>query len=342
MPALADQSPAAPRSAADQQPAAPRPGATSPPAKPLTLVGGYLGSGKTTLINRFLASPEAGRTAVVVNDFGDVNIDAERIRAAGADTLELTNGCICCQITDNVQTLMAGLAQREDIDRVICEVSGIGDPSQLGTWRTFPGFRPGPVVVCADAGATRARLTNEYIEDVVRAQIARADVVLVTKAGVTDPDLVERTRAACAEIAPQAEVLVTADDPTDLLAVLHRWEAADRAAPQVPDGPIHRRGAGHADLHRTLTVPLERTATAEAVAAVLTEAADLLVRAKGFIPDARGRWAEVQLASGAVTVDALPDYGPARADLVLIAAGPQAAENLTRVAAALRGTGPSD
>ena len=160
------------------------------PTKPLTLVGGYLGSGKTTLINRFLASPDAGRTAVVVNDFGDVNIDAALIRAAGADTLELTNGCICCQITDDVQTTMAGLAARTDIDRVICEVSGIGDPSQLGTWRSYPGFRPGPVVVCADAGATLRRLADEYVEDVVRGQIARADVVLVTKAGTTDPTLV--------------------------------------------------------------------------------------------------------------------------------------------------------
>ena len=312
-----------------------------PPSKPLTLVGGYLGSGKTTLINRFLASPAAGRTAVVVNDFGDVNIDAALIRAAGADTLELTNGCICCQITDDVQTTMAGLAARTDIDRVICEVSGIGDPSQLGTWRSYPGFRPGPVVVCADAGATLRRLADEYVEDVVRGQIARADVVLVTKAGTTDPTLVEQTRAACAAIAPHAEVIVTEDDPVDLLAVLHRWESEDRTAPDVPEGPLHRRGTGHASVHRTLTVPLDTTTTAEAVAAVLTDAADLLVRAKGFVPDSRGRWAEVQLAGGAVTVDALPDSGPApaRADLVLIAAGPEAADRLARVAALLQGTG---
>ena len=311
------------------------------PTKPLTLVGGYLGSGKTTLINRFLASPDAGRTAVVVNDFGDVNIDAALIRAAGADTLELTNGCICCQITDDVQTTMAGLAARTDIDAVICEVSGIGDPSQLGTWRSYPGFRPGPVVVCADAGATLRRLADEYVEDVVRGQIARADVVLVTKAGTTDPTLVEQTRAACAAIAPHAEVIVTEDDPVDLLAVLHRWESEDRTAPDVPEGPLHRRGTGHASVHRTLTVPLDTTTTAEAVAAVLTDAADLLVRAKGFVPDSRGRWAEVQLAGGAVTVDALPDSGPApaRADLVLIAAGPEAADRLARVAALLQGTG---
>ena len=310
-----------------------------PPSKPLTLVGGYLGSGKTTLINRFLASPDAGRTAVVVNDFGDVNIDAALIRAAGADTLELTNGCICCQITDDVQTTMAGLAARTDIDAVICEVSGIGDPSQLGTWRTFPGFRPGPVVVCADAGATLRRLADEYVEDVVRAQIARADVVLVTKADIADPTLVERTRAACAAIAPHAEVTATDDDPVDLLAVLHHWESEDREAPEVPEGPLHRRGTGHAKLHRTLTVPLDTTTTAEAVAAVLTDAADLLVRAKGFVLAAHGRWAEVQLAGGAVTVDAVPGPASARADLVLIAAGPKAADRLARVAAELRGTG---
>src|SRR5699024_11758360 len=68
------------------------------------------------------------------------------------------------------------------------------------SWRSYPGFRPGPVVVCADAGATLRRLADEYVEDVVRGQIARADVVLVTKAGTTDPTLVEQTRAACAAI----------------------------------------------------------------------------------------------------------------------------------------------
>ncbi|HLR43949.1 MAG TPA: GTP-binding protein, partial [Brevibacterium sp.] len=101
-------------------------------AIPLTLIGGYLGSGKTTLINGLLASADAGRTAVVVNDFGDVNIDAALIAATGADTMELTNGCICCQITDDVRRTMSALASRDDIDHAVCEVSGIGDPAQLG------------------------------------------------------------------------------------------------------------------------------------------------------------------------------------------------------------------
>ena len=108
--------------------------------------------------------------------------------------------------------------------------------------------------------------------------------------------------------------------------------------PGSADDATAAGGAGHANLHRTLTVPLNTTTTAEAVAAVLTEAADLLVRAKGFVRDARGRWAEVQLAGGAVTVDALPGPAPARADLVLIAAGPKAADRLDRVAAELQRT----
>src|SRR5699024_6696170 len=130
-------------------------------AKPLTLVSGYLGSGKTTLINRVLAGGSLGRTAVVVNDFGTINIDAALIRSSGADTIELTNGCICCQISDDVQRTMGALAKRDDLDHVVCEVSGIGNPAQLGAWRTYPGFRPGGVVVCVDAESTVKRLRDE-------------------------------------------------------------------------------------------------------------------------------------------------------------------------------------
>ena len=322
-----------------------------PPSKPLTLVGGYLGSGKTTLINRFLASPDAGRTAVVVNDFGDVNIDGALIRAAGADTLELTNGCICCQITDDVQTTMAGLAARADIDAVICEVSGIGDPSQLGTWRTFPGFRAGPVVVCADAGATEARLADEYVADVVRAQLVSADVVLVTKADRVPAEQVARARKVCARIAPGALVRVLDADATGLIDLVHGSEAGpaghgtpasgtDRGSSPAESAPH----VDHADRHRTVTVPLAETLTAEAVVAVLSRAADALVRAKGFVPDVRGRWSQVQLAGGSVTEAPLPesDSAPQRAELVLIAAGPQADGVLEQTTAALARPGGSD
>ncbi|WP_019158344.1 CobW family GTP-binding protein [Brevibacterium senegalense] len=337
-----------------------------PPSKPLTLVGGYLGSGKTTLINRFLASPDAGRTAVVVNDFGDVNIDAALIRAAGADTLELTNGCICCQITDDVQTTMAGLAARTDIDAVICEVSGIGDPSQLGTWRSYPGFRPGPVVVCADAGATEARLTDEYVEDVVRAQLASADVVLVTKADLMSADQVERVREVCARLAPSARVVTPVEGSENVLvaAVGNTAEAAagvvrgaaddaEAAAGSAPhagsrtgigsargtEAGSHPSEESHAQVHRTRTVDLPPRARAGDVAGTLRAHATMLVRAKGFARDADGGWQQVHLAGGNVTASSLPAGSPTpdRPQIVLIAAGPDAQRTLDTVASQLDG-----
>ena len=325
-------------------------GAEADRTKPITLVGGYLGSGKTTLINRFLSSPRAGRTAVVVNDFGDVNIDAALIRASGADTLELTNGCICCQITDDVQRTMSGLAARADIDRVICEVSGIGDPSQLGTWQTFPGFRAGPTVVCADAMATEARLADEYVADVVRAQIAGADIVLVTKADLATADQVERVRARCAEIAPHARVEVLRgagelgeESRVDVAEVLADLGVGGLPhAPSVPpaaDSPTQtaHHAPGHADVHRTATVQLPADAHVDGVVRVLGEHAAALVRAKGFVRDDRGRWYEVQLAGGVVTAQPLPEGGaaPSQAELVLIAAGPDADRALSRAATEL-------
>ena len=342
-----------------------------PPAKPLTLVGGYLGSGKTTLINRFLASPDAGRTAVVVNDFGDVNIDAALIRAAGADTLELTNGCICCQITDDVQTTMVGLAARTDIDRVICEVSGIGDPSQLGTWRSFPGFRAGPVVVCADAGATEARLVDEYVADVMRAQLTSADVVLVTKTDRVPAAQVERVREVCAGIARRARVITpvegmetalqagttdvaeAADGVVRAAAVDARTAAeaatglasgADTDAKAgVPAGTdAHVAGAhgadeAHAQVHRTRTVDLSTQVHPNDVADRLREHESLLVRAKGFALSSDGGWWQIHLAGGVVTASPLPTGSPTpeRPQIVLIAAGPDAEQGLTTIATRL-------
>lgn len=318
-------------------------------AIPLTLIGGYLGSGKTTLINRLLTSPGAGRTAVVVNDFGDVNIDAALIAATGADTLELTNGCICCQITDDVQRTMAGLAARADIDGVLCEVSGIGDPSQLGTWRTYPGFRPGPVVVCADALVTPRRLADEFVGDVVHRQIASADLVLVTKTDLASTAQVEATVAACTRAAPGARILPLSNgDPAPLLAVLPTGNGdgedggggrgLSRSAADAPP-PVD-----HSGVHRTTTVQLAPTVDADALTALLDLHADRLMRAKGFVPDTDGAWTQIHLAGGEVTVAPIPagSAAPPRAELVLIAAGPGADETLAAVAHDVGGPAAAD
>ncbi len=301
---------------------------------PLTLIGGYLGTGKTTLVNRLLRSPHADAVAVVVNDFGDISIDADLIAAAGADTLELSNGCICCQITDDVQQTMAALAARADIRHVICEISGVGDPGQLGAWRTYPGFCSGPVIVCLDALVTVQRLRDEFIADVITQQIAAADVLLITKTGLASPPQVEATRGAAAAISPHAQILTDEDASGWVDVLLQAPESLTAAGAEA----ARERTAGsrlaprdrHAQVHETTTVRLAGAVELDRLAQALS--ASGLVRAKGFARDAAGQWHEVQLAGGRVRLSPAVRGDAAPAQIVLIASGPGAAEALTHTA----------
>src|SRR5699024_6396081 len=98
---------------------------------PVTVLSGYLGAGKTTLLNSLLATARRRRFGVVVNDFGTVNVDAALVRSRTADTIELTDGCICCSLRGEIGDVMARLAARADLDHVLVEASGVADPAGL-------------------------------------------------------------------------------------------------------------------------------------------------------------------------------------------------------------------
>lgn len=305
----------------------------------LGIIGGYLGSGKSTLVNRLLAGLLPGRTAVVVNDFGSINIDADLIASDDGDTIELTNGCICCQINDDAIRTMSALAARGDLDHVLCEVSGVGDPGQLALWRNFPGFSPGPILVCADATAIRRLLADEYVGDTVARQFASAEVVLVTKADVASPGETDDAARACRAAAPQARlVLQDADDPEATAAQALAdpspvdVQGADVAAPAHQHG-----GEDHAETHASATVEFSGPANLEDIARVLASPSTRLARAKGILQDDAGGWQEIQLAGGRVDVRSWPAgrTPPHMPALVLIAAGPDAAQVVGEAAAAV-------
>ncbi|AUI50898.1 CobW family GTP-binding protein [Arthrobacter crystallopoietes] len=306
----------------------------------LGIIGGYLGSGKSTLVNRLLAGVLPGRTAVVVNDFGSVNIDADLIASASGDTIELTNGCICCQISDDASRTMSALAARGDLDHVLCEVSGVGDPGQLAMWRDFPGFSPGPVLVCADATAVRRLLKDEYVGDTVARQLAAAEVVLVTKTDLALTAEIEDAAEACHAAAPRARLIL--QDPAD-----PGTTAAEALAAPVPEadddvvsfgGKTDRHGGtDHAETHVSTALECPEPVDVDALTRALGAQANLLVRAKGVVQDNDWTWHEIQLAGGRVDVrprsdDRLPPVRPA---LVLIAAGPDAYRLLSEAAAVL-------
>ena len=306
------------------------------------IIGGYLGSGKTTLVNRFLTGVLPGRTAVVINDFGSINIDASLIASSSDDTIELTNGCICCQINDDATRIMTALAKRDDLDNVICEVSGVGDPGQLAQWREFPGFAPGPVLVCADATAARRLLRDEFVGDTVARQLKSAEVVLLTKTDVARPDEIEDSTEVCTDAAPEAKLIVqNAEDPDATAA-----EALTRAA-HVVVGTVSNplpvaEVADHAVAHASTTVEFDGPVDLDDVILALTSPSAQLLRAKGIIMDKAGDWKVIQLAGGKLNIyDQNTDrQSRERSVMVLIAAGPEAGRCVDETAALLSGTGP--
>lgn len=298
----------------------------------LGLIGGYLGSGKSTLVNRLLSGALPGRTAVVVNDFGSVNIDADLIQSADGDTIELSNGCICCQLNDDVARTMTALAAREDLDNVICEVSGVGDPGELAAWRSYPGFGAGPVVVCADATAIVRLSRDQYVGDTVRRQLGSAELVLITKTDLAMPGDAAAALAVCEAAAPQA--LVVQQDPLDPQLTAALVFAAE-VPPSAAAGPVV--ADAHTDVHSTCTVAVPGPIDVDSLRLALSAQSQRLVRAKGIVQDSAHRWHEVQLAAGRVEVKERSSGAPTPdgARLVLVSAGADRTASLEQARAKL-------
>ena len=101
-------------------------------ALPFTVLGGFLGSGKTTLLNRLLNLTKETRYAVLVNDFGELNIDERLITAHDGETIALANGCMCCSMADGFVSALTAVMERADqFDQMIVEASGVSNPGRI-------------------------------------------------------------------------------------------------------------------------------------------------------------------------------------------------------------------
>lgn len=178
---------------------------------PVTLLGGYLGAGKTTVLNAVLARTERP-IAVLVNDVGTVNIDASLVRRRHSDTIELTDGCVCCSLAGGLAAAFDDLRSRpEPPDHVILELSGVADPARVAPWAGSDGFRLDGVVVLIDAEQFGDRLEDPATGPSIRTQLDAADLFILTKLDLATAPALRRTRAHLDELAPGVPVLSAAD-----------------------------------------------------------------------------------------------------------------------------------
>ena len=203
---------------------------------PLTILGGFLGAGKTTLLNRLLLEPGGRRLAVLVNDFGRINVDAALVRSRTDDMIALANGCVCCTVSTELTRTLIALAQRPDPpDALVLESSGLADPRGIAQVALAnPALRLDGVLTLVDAVGFAEGLPAEAA-DTVAHQLAAADLIVLTKTDEAGPATTQLAGARLLERCPGTPVVtaVHGDLPVDVVLGV-RSTRDPRTAPRAP------------------------------------------------------------------------------------------------------------
>lgn len=189
---------------------------------PVTIITGFLGSGKTTLLNYILSNQEGMKTAVLVNEFGEIGIDNELIVTTGDDMVELNNGCICCTINnDLVEAVYKVLERQEQIDYLVVETTGLADPLPVAL--TFLGTelrdltRLDSIITVVDAANYSLDLFNSQA---AHSQIAYGDVIVLNKADLVDEADLDLLEVKIRDVKEGARILRTTRSQVPLPLIL--------------------------------------------------------------------------------------------------------------------------
>ena len=293
---------------------------------PVTLLSGFLGAGKTTLRNRILNGDHGLRVGVLVNDFGAVNIDADLIEGVEENTINLSNGCVCCEVRDDlVSSLEELLLRRREIDYVILEASGIADPE--GVVMTFLDakyedlLRLDSITCIVDADGVYDEDDDQDVAILKLRQIGFADLVILNKVDLVGPEYTKAIRGWIDGMLNRVRIVETefCDVPLEILLAVGRFD------PGVVDdlstaGSAHAEGTGFVTWHYTSAKQLSLAELRE----VIRTLPAAVYRCKGFVyteedPDERF---VIQTVGRRSTVASLGAWGERarRTDLVLIGA----------------------
>ena len=158
---------------------------------PLTVICGYLGSGKTTLINNILQSTQKP-IGVLVNDFGELNIDEQLILNQDDLTIALTNGCVCCNLNDDLGASLEFMLD-QDIDAVLLESSGVALPVKMSNYgSTWPGYNLNQTITVVEGRTIKDLLSDKFVSKTVEAQIIQSDLIYLNRFSTEDVELISK------------------------------------------------------------------------------------------------------------------------------------------------------
>ena len=284
---------------------------------PVTIISGFLGAGKTSLLNHILNADHGLRVAVLVNDFGEINIDAGLISGvSGESTINLSNGCICCSIRDDLLEATVQLIQRPDPpEYIVVETSGVSDPMAVSLTFMARELRSG-----ARVDSMLTVVDSEQIDQIDRKhwelaldQIAMADIVVLNKVDLVNDEKREKLADFVKNLVPRARILETTHGkvPLDLVLGVGTYDLRRFSGKSGLDVHVHADGEahdhdhahGHEDEHshdhdhtlvfNTWSYTTDKPLSHQAVRQAVKTLPATIYRAKGFvhlydIPDRKG------------------------------------------------------
>jgi G3E family GTPase len=310
---------------------------------PLTVLTGFLGAGKTTLLNRILTSDHGLRVAVLVNDFGSINIDAELIVGVenDGDIINLSNGCVCCNIRDDLVAAMAQIMARpEQPEYILLEASGVADPSGIAL--TFMGegmrdrIRLDSIMCVLDAEQIFA--APEMMELKLR-QVAFADMLILNKVDLVTREEIERIKTWLDDRFHRYRLVEASGGnvPLEILLSVGRFDPSQLDAapshehPHFPDCDDHAYGHHHLHDHRqahreafsTWSFETDQPLSLEALRETARKLPATIYRAKGVIyaSDSPARRAVLQVVGKRIDLSLQDGWGGRRPRTQIVVIG---------------------
>ncbi len=301
-------------------------------AVPITILTGFLGAGKTTLLNRILTGNHGLRVGVLVNDFGSINIDAELVVGVKDDVISLANGCVCCQIRDDlVESVVTLLANRETpVEYILLEASGVADPAGIFVTFNDPNLRDrirlDSVTCVVDADQVFAHPEYPPLMELKLQQIGFADMLILNKVDLAGPSQVEKVRSWLDDHFNRLRIVETdfCQVPYEILLGVGRFDPAraglnshaaehgctDPACHDDSHGHDHD-GEDHSKVFSTWSFETAQPLALEALRGALRKLPGTVYRAKGvvYLSDAPRRRAVLQVVGRRVDISIQEEWG---------------------------------